>query len=151
MFICGPRSKTSHDSYYMKYASVLTFDSVVTSREERAGRYCRIMTDQEDEGILENVPEGSTVSLNPAARKRKEYEARRGKSRVNLYEQFVPWAELKSELNFDTHEQLAEFLINFYSSGRNAAKWYVKSSGAFYYAVYALAAMTIFCFIFLHI
>ena len=108
------------------------------------------MTNQQDEAILQNVPEGSTVSLNPAARKRKEYEARRGKSRVNLYEQFVPWTELKSERNFDTHEQLAEFLINFYLSGRNAVvKWYVKSSGAFYYTVYAMAAITILCFIFL--
>ena len=94
------------------------------------------MADKEDEGIVENVPEGSTISPNPAARKRKEYEARRGKSRINLYEQFVPWTKLKSDLNFDTHEQLAEFLINFYSSGqRTASKWYVKDSDAFYHAV----------------
>ena len=65
--------------------------------------------------------------------------------RVNLYEQLVPWTELKNELDFDTHEQLAEFLINSYLSGRNTViKWYVICFDSINDTLYALAAKSIF-------
>ena len=88
-----------------------------------------VLADEGAGDILENITESASVNLNPSEvkDKRKEYDVKRGKSRINLYEQFIPWTELKNELNFDTHKELAGFLINAYMSGRNTAvKWYVK-------------------------
>ena len=83
----------------------------------------------EGERDIAEIPEN--IVVNPpntasAEEKRKAHNAERGKSRVYLYEQIVPWRDVKSELNFDRDTQLAEFLIARYLSGRNnAMKWYV--------------------------
>ena len=58
---------------------------------------------------------GGSGQINPTEtepkEKKRRYNAQRAKTRIYLYEQFVPWRELKEQLNLQNDEQLADFLI----------------------------------------
>ncbi|CAB4002018.1 Hypothetical predicted protein [Paramuricea clavata] len=82
--------------------------------------------DTEGDGS-ESLPSSSS---NPSeSGKRKSYIASKGRTRIYLYEQFIPWTELKGELNFATEKQLADFLMKAYLSGQESAvKWVMFST-----------------------
>lgn len=58
-----------------------------------------------------------------AQERRRQYDAQRAQTRINIYEQFSSWRRIREELKFGTDKQLAEFFISGYLSRRNALPW----------------------------
>jgi hypothetical protein len=61
-----------------------------------------------------NVP---TVHTNIEERVR-SYEAQRTKSRINIFEQFGAWRQIRDELKIQSDKQLAKFFIENHLSRR---------------------------------
>ena len=79
---------------------------------------------EDDESHISSAKGVSSDTATDEKKRRRQYNVERAKTRIYLYEQFVPWRSLRDQMNLEDDEKLAEFLINNYLSSSNKSTRY---------------------------
>ena len=63
---------------------------------------------------------------------RKEYDKKRDASRVFLFDAIERWRTLKEDKNFKTDQEVADFLLDIYDTGKNKTHRYIIINSTIY-------------------